>query len=55
MLVGFLPVADRRLQQTILEALADSESQAAIAALLRMLQGDDANLRILAVRALGGG
>jgi HEAT repeat protein len=54
MLVGFLPVADRRLQQTILEALADSESPAAITALLRMLQGNDANLKLMAVRALGG-
>jgi HEAT repeat protein len=54
MLTGFLPVADRRLQETILEALADADTPASAAALLRLMQGTDANLRLLAVRALAG-
>jgi HEAT repeat protein len=54
MLSGFLPVADRRLQETILEALADANTPASAAALLRLMQGTDANLRLMAARALSG-
>jgi HEAT repeat protein len=59
MLVGFLPVAERRLQQSILETLVESETAAATTAVLRLIQGGDPRIRLMAVQALaresGGG
>jgi HEAT repeat protein len=48
------PIADRRLQETIVEAFADAETAAATDALLRMIRSSDPNLRLMAARALGG-
>jgi HEAT repeat protein len=53
-LEALFPLADRRLQQTILESFADAGTASSNAALVRMIQSADPNLRLLAVRALGG-
>ena len=53
-LEDLFPLADRRLQQTILESFARAGTASSNAALVRMIQSADPNLRLLAVRALGG-
>jgi HEAT repeat protein len=53
-LEALFPLADRRLQQTIVESFADAGTPSSTNALLRMMQSPDPNLRLLAARALGG-
>ena len=53
LLEGFLPLADRRLQQTILQALVASGTEPALQAVLRAARSGDESLRLMAIRALG--
>jgi HEAT repeat protein len=53
-LEGFLPLADRRLQESILESFAAAGTGPALAALLRAAASPDANLRLRAAQALAG-
>jgi HEAT repeat protein len=53
-LEDLFPLADRRLQETILESFARANTAASNAAIVRMIQSPDPALRLLAVRALGG-
>jgi HEAT repeat protein len=51
-LEGFLPLADRRLQESILDSFAEAATGPALAALLRAAESPDANLRVSAAEAL---